>query len=143
MPKMADDGDDLDRALDAARDRGRLRAAELLSGETTLDAAAFADLLGVSSATVEAKRERREVLALENASGSFRFPAWQIDQEGKPFAILPKLFELLGDSPWAVYRFLIQRHAALGGASARDTLMRGRAEQVVEAAEGLAHGTFA
>lgn len=139
---MADE-DDLDRALGAARERGRRRAAEILSGMGMPDAEAFANLLGVSRATVETMRERHEILALDDANGGFRFPAWQVDQEGKPFAVMPRLFELLGDSSWTVYRFLVQHHPELGGASARDDLRRGRVDQVIEAAEGSARGIFA
>jgi len=69
-------------------------------------------------------------------------PPWQIDENGKPFDVLPKLFELLGDSPWTVYRFLVQRHADLDGASAQDYLRRGRADQVVETAESVARGAY-
>lgn len=136
-------GDDLDRALDAARERGRLRAAEVLSGEEMLSAEDFAELLGVSRVTINAKRQRHEVLALEGAKRGFRFPAWQLDENGKPYDILPKLFELLGDSPWTVYRFLVQRHAALDGASAQDYLRRGRANHIIEVAESVARGDFA
>lgn len=141
--RLADNEDDLDRALDAARERGRLRAAEVLSGEEMLSAEEFAELLGVSRVTVNAKRQKHEVLALEGAKRGFRFPAWQVDENGKPFEVLPKLFELLGDSPWTVYRFLVQRHAELDGASARDYLRHGRADQVVETAESVARGAFA
>ena len=116
---MADNDDGLDRALEAARERGQLRAAEILSGEAMLSGEAFAELLGVSRATVNAKSQRREILALEDANGDFRFPAWQVDASGRPFEVLPTLFELLGDSPWTVYRFLDQHHPELGGATAR------------------------
>ena len=139
----AGDEDDLDRALDAARERGRLRASEILSGEEMLSAEAFAELLGVSRVTVNAKRQKHEVLALEGAKRGFRFPAWQVDENGKPFEVLPKLFELLGDSPWTVYRFLVQRHPELDGARAQDLLRRGRTETVIEAAESVAQGAFA
>lgn len=137
------DEDDLNLALDAARERGRLRAAEVLSGEEMLSAEEFAELLGVSRVTVNAKRQKHEVLALEGAKRGFRFPAWQVDENGKPFEVLPRLFELLGDSPWTVYRFLVQRHPELDGASAQDFLRRGRADQVVETAESVARGAFA
>ena len=142
--RAADDNeDDLDRALDAARARGRLRASEILSGEEMLSADDFAELLGVSRVTVNAKRQRHEVLALEGAKRGFRFPAWQVDENGKPFDVLPRLFELLGDSPWTVYRFLVQRHPELDGARAQDLLRRGRSTAVIEAAESVAQGAFA
>ena len=141
--RAADDEDDLDRALDAARVRGRLRASEILGGEEMLSADDFAELIGVSRVTVNAKRQRHEVLALEGAKRGFRFPAWQVDENGKPFAVLPRLFELLGDSPWTVYRFLVQHHPELDGARAQDFLRRGRSAAVIEAAESVAQGAFA
>lgn len=77
------------------------------------------------------------MLGLEGAKRGFRFPAWQISEEGKPFAALPELFERLGGAPWAVYRFLIQHHPELEGSTALEALRRGRDEGVLEAAENV------
>lgn len=132
----------LDRALDAARERGRLRAIEILNGEDMLSAEEFAALLGVSRMTVNTKRQRHEVLALDGPKRGYRFPAWQVDENGKPFAALPELFALLGDSPWTIYRFLMQRHPELGGARGADLLHRGRSDEVLEAAESAARGAL-
>jgi hypothetical protein len=137
------DPDDLDAALAAARARGQKRAAEILAGDEMLSTEAFAEHLGISPPTVHAKRQKHEVLALDGAKRGFRFPAWQLDENGKPFAALPRLFEELGDSPWTVYRFLIQHHGALGGATGVQLLRSGQDDALVEAAEGLKQGTFA
>ncbi|WP_206694616.1 hypothetical protein [Novosphingobium sp. NBM11] len=134
--------DRLDDALRAARERGRLRAAEILDQADMLTAEAFAERLGVSRVTVNARRQKHELLGLDGAKRGFRFPAWQVDEDGKPLGMLPQLFELLGDSPWGVYRFLTQRHAVLNGATAREALGRGKTEQVLQAAESLARGDF-
>ncbi len=136
------DADDLDAALAAARERGGVRVAEILAGDEMLSAEAFAELLGVSRVTVNAKRQRHEVLAVDGARRGFRFPAWQVDQNGKPFAAIPQLFQKLGDSPWAVYRFLVQRHPELDGATGVDALRQGRTDDVLEAAESLAAGAL-
>ena len=85
-PAASGGEDDLQSALDAARERGRLRAAEILNGEEMLPADAFAELLGISRVTVNAKRQRHEVLALDGAKRGFRFPAWQVGENGKPLA---------------------------------------------------------
>ena len=135
--------DRLEAALHAARERGRLRSAEILEGDDMLTAEEFAERLGVSRVTINARRQKHELLGLDGAKRGFRFPAWQVDEDGKGFDALPKLFELLGDSPWGVYRFLTQRHSVLDGASAKDALTRGRAKQVLQAAESLAQGDFA
>jgi hypothetical protein len=133
----------LEGALEAARERGRLRSAEILDQSDMLTAEAFAGRLGVSRMTVNARRQKHELLGLDGAKRGFRFPAWQVDENGKAFDVLPKLFDLLGNNPWTVYRFLTQRHAALGGVSAKDALRQGKAALVVQAAESLAQGDFA
>jgi hypothetical protein len=136
-------GDDLLRAIDAARTRGRERVAEILSGDDMLSADAFAALIGTSRMTVNAWRRNHQVLGLEGAKRGYRFPAWQVGDEGKPFAALPALFERLGGLSWTVYRFLIQSHAELGGMTGRDALRRGQIARTLDAAESVARGDFA
>ena len=139
-PEVADA--DLDRALAAARERGQRRVAEILSDPDMLSADNLARLLGTTRATINTKRQNRQLLGLEGATRGFRFPSWQIGEDGKPFAALPTLFDRLGDSPWAVYRFLVQSHPELDGETARDALRKGRTADVIEAAESVAE-TFA
>jgi hypothetical protein len=133
---------DLDRALAAARERGRRRVAEILSDPDMLSAENLARLLGTTRATINTKRQNHQLLGLEGAIRGFRFPSWQIGDDGKPFAALPTLFESFGDSPWAVYRFLVQSHPELDGETGRDALRKGRTADVIEAAESVAE-TFA
>jgi hypothetical protein len=135
-------GADLDRALAAARERGQRRVADILSDPDMLNADNLARLLGTTRATVNTKRQNRQLLGLEGATRGFRFPSWQIGEDGKPFAALPTLFDRLGDSPWAVYRFLVQSHPELDGETGRDALRKGRTADVIEAAESVAE-TFA
>ena len=90
---------DLDRALAAARERGRRRVAEILSDPDMLSAENLARLLGTTRATINTKRQNHQLLGLEGATRGFRFPGWPIGEDGKPFAALPTLFDRLGDSP--------------------------------------------
>lgn len=129
---------DLDAALKAARSRGRARITEILSAPDMLSAAAFATLTGVSQMTVNSWRRKHRVLGLRGTKGGFRFPAWQIGEGNKPFATLPRLFDQLGESPWAVYRFLVQRHPELNGLTGREALQRGQTNKVIDAAESVA-----
>jgi hypothetical protein len=140
---VSTEDDRLEAALDAARERGRVRSALILDRSDMLTAEAFAGRLGVSRMTVNARRQKHELLALDGAKRGFRFPAWQVDEDGKAYDVLPKLFDLLGDNPWTVYRFLTQRHAVLDGVAAKDALHQGKAMQVLQAAESLAQGDFA
>ncbi|HRK96171.1 MAG TPA: hypothetical protein PK694_07620, partial [Rhodospirillales bacterium] len=134
---------DLQRALEEARGRGRARAAEILAAEDMLSADKFAALLGTTRMTVNTKRQNHQVLGLDGAKRGFRFPAWQVDEDGKPFSALPALFERLGGGPWSVYRFLVQAHPELGGLTGREALRRGKADLALEVAESISQGTFA
>ncbi len=128
----------LARALDAARARGRGRVAEILGGPDMLSGDDFAQLIGTTRATVNVRRQNHQVLGLQGATRGFRFPAWQVDDEGKPFTALPELFDVLGGSPWAVYRFLVQHHPELDGLTGAEALRQGRSHDVVDAAAGTA-----
>jgi len=131
----------LEGALAKARERGRGRVAEILNGEDMLSADAFANLLGTTRVTVNAKRQNRQILGLEGAKRGFRFPSWQIGPDGKPFSALPDLFEKFGDDGWAVYRFLMQRHPELDGLSGREAFQQGKTTQAIEAAESVARNS--
>lgn len=127
---------ELAAALAAARARGRLRAAEILGGDDMLSADAFAKMLGTTRMTVNTKRQSGQVLGLDGAKRGFRFPVWQLDAEGKPYAALAVLHERLG-GPWAVYRFLVQPHGELDGLTGREALERGKVKAALEAAESV------
>jgi len=129
---------DLHAALRAARERGNVRLAEILDSEEMLSADEFAHLLGTTRVTVNAKRQKRQVLGLEGAKRGFRFPRWQLGTNGKPFSALPDLFDRLGDDAWAVYRFLLQHHPELDGLTGRELLEQGKGKEAVEAAESIA-----
>jgi hypothetical protein len=134
--------DDLATAIEAAKSVGRVRVAEILSGTDMLNDDKFGELLGVSRATINTKRQKHQVLGLEGAKRGFRFPAWQVGEDGKPFAALPELFDRLGKNPWTVYRFLVQHHPELDGLTGYEALQRGQSETVVNMAESLARGAF-
>ena len=118
-----------------------MRAGVVLAGEDMLSAEAFAELLGTSRVTVNAKRQAGQLLGLEGAKRGYRFPAWQLDGDGRPYAELPGLLETLR-VPWTVYRFLVQRQGALDGLTGREALERGKGADVLAAAEGVARGDF-
>ncbi|MER9203902.1 XRE family transcriptional regulator [Mesorhizobium sp. M0933] len=133
---------DLEATLAGARARGRKRVAEIVAGEDMLSADAFAKLLGTSRVTVNAKRQSGQVLGIDGAKRGFRFPVWQLDRDGRPFGALPALHAMLGNSAWAVYRFLESRHGVLDGRTGRRALQQGDDASVLAAAEGMARGDF-
>ncbi|MER8778561.1 XRE family transcriptional regulator [Mesorhizobium sp. M0977] len=133
---------DLEAALAGARARGRKRVAEIVAGEDMLSADAFAKLLGTSRVTVNARRQSGQVLGIDGAKRGFRFPVWQLDEDGRPFGALPALHAMFGNSAWAVYRFLVSRHRALDGRTGLRALQQGDDASVLAAAEGMARGDF-
>jgi len=128
----------LDRSVVAARERGRDRVEKILSGEDMLTVEGMAELLGTTRMAIDTKRQSHQLLALEGRERGFHFPRWQVGDDGKPFDALPALFDRLGGSPWAVYRFLVQHHAELGGLTGREALAKGQSAEAVEAAESVA-----
>ena len=101
-----------------------------------LSAEAFAEVLGTARVTVNTKRQSGQVLGLDGAKRGFRFPLWQLNAEGKPFAELPILHKQLGGA-WAVYRFLVQQHGELDGLTGQQALERGKSKAVLTAAESV------
>lgn len=123
-------------ALGAARERGRLQGAEILAGDDMLNVDDFATMLRATQATLNTMRLIGEVLGLDGAKRGFRFPVWQLDGDGKPFAELASLHERLG-GPWAVFRFLMQPHGELNGLTGREALERGKGRAALKAAESI------
>lgn len=131
---------ELEDALAAARERGKVSAARILAGPEMLTSDEMAVHLGVSRETVNRLRQRQELIGLQAAKRGFKYPDWQI-VNGHPLRGLPQLHGIMHNSPWAVYRFLLEEHDALGGRRALDLLRKGRLEHVLLAAEALGYGT--
>lgn len=135
--------DALANALGAARARGAMLKEELLADPEMLNTAGMAERLGMSEEGVRLKRRRHEILGLEFAKRGIRYPGWQVLPDRQLLPALPRLFALLGDDPWRLFRFLQQRHRELGGLRAVEALRKGRVEAVLAAAENAASGAFA
>jgi hypothetical protein len=132
----------LTEALATARTRGAEVKEELLADPDMLNTAAIADLLGMSEEGVRLKRKRHEILGLESAKRGIRYPAWQVLEGRQLLPALPRLFAMLGDDPWRLFRFLQQHHNEIGGDRALDALRLGRVDGVLAAAENTATGAF-
>ena len=142
VEETGEPSDDLKAALTEARARGKKRVSEILAADDMLTAEAFADLLGVSRVTVNSRRQNGQLLGIDGAKRGFRFPAWQLDDDGRPFETLPELQQILGGSAWAVYRFLVTPQGGLNGLTGLDALRSKKPDEVIEAAKGIAHGDF-
>jgi hypothetical protein len=143
LPNPTEPDTTLAGALTAARARGMALKEELLADPDMLNTASIAERLGMSEEGVRLKRKRHEILGLEFAKRGIRYPGWQILPDRQLLPALPRLFALLGDDPWRLFRFLQQHHSELGGRRALEALRRGRVEAVLAAAENAASGAFA
>ena len=132
----------LDAAVARAKARGATKVADILKGADMLTARDFGPLIGASHETINTKRKRHEVLGLEGATRGVKYPRWQVTEAGLPLPGLARLFEVLGEQPWTVYRFLRARHAELSGKTALDVLKTGRIDAVVDVAKNQAVGAF-
>jgi len=129
-------------AIARAKARGAVKATEILKGGDMLTAHAFGELIGASHETVNTKRKRHELLGLQGATRAVRYPRWQVTDNGLPLPGLARLFGVLGEQPWTVYRFLRTEHAELGGKTALEALKAGQVEAVVGVAENQSAGAF-
>lgn len=125
-------------ALAAARQRGESRAAEILAGDDMLSADEMAVRLGVSRVSVNGKRKRHALLALQGAARGFKYPSWQLDRNDRPFPALAAIADRLGGDEWTLYRFLVQHHNELGGMTGIEALRKRRDVDVLAAAESVA-----
>ena len=135
--------DPLASALARAKARGATKAFDILKTADMLTARDFGPLIGASHETVNTKRKRHEILGLAGATRGIKYPRWQVTDAGMPLPGLARLFGVLGEQPWTVYRFLRTTHAELGGKTALDALKAGQIDAVVGVAENQAAGAFA
>lgn len=142
LEDIAPEPDALDVALSAARDRGKQRVADILSGPEMLSADDIAAEIKVSRETVNNKRKRHELLGLEGPKRGVRFPRWQLSDRGELLPGLPQLFSVIGDRPWAIYRFLLQPHGALDGRTGLEAIKSGDIERVADVARSIGEGAF-
>lgn len=134
-------GDALDNAMARARARGDKRVEEILGSPVMISGQEFGRLLGVTPQAVGKWRRKGLVLGLQGRTRIFRYPKWQITDDGQ---LLPGLKELTGElvHPWAVYRFLLQNHPELNGKTGLECLKAGRIDDVIEAVRGIGQGRF-
>jgi hypothetical protein len=131
-----------DDALAPAIKRGEATVAKILSRPDMLTGERFAQLVGMSRMAIHKRREKNEVLGLEGAKRGVRYPAWQLDDDGRPVSGLSELLPKFAGKPWAAYRFLLQPHAGLGAMTAMDALKAGKKKAVLEAADTFVSGDF-
>ncbi|MFG6082148.1 hypothetical protein ACEUZ9_002791 [Paracoccus litorisediminis] len=134
---MLEDDPEMQSARDRALERGKVLAAEILSGSCMLTGEEMAARLGITAGELNAARAGGEVLGLDGAGIGWRYPDWQIGGNHQPYPGLSDLHAGLCGS-WAVYRFLVGEQPELDGVTGLEAMRAGRFPEIRAAAES--HG---
>lgn len=99
---------ELDAALEAGRARGRVRVAEILAQADMLSATQFGARIGCSRYEVAHKFRKGEIIGLKGTYGAYRYPAWQVDDQGNVLTGLKQALDLTEDNSWSAYSYLME-----------------------------------
>ena len=130
---------DVAAAIDRARARGALSAAEILDGPDMLRGAEIAVRMGMTRQAVHKAAAGGRLLALTGGSRDVRYPAWQLDETGARLEGLPEVIAALGPG-WPSYRFLVSADAS--GLTAWQRMAAGETSAVLFEARAWARGDY-
>lgn len=121
--------------LDAARQRGRVAAAEILSRPDMLSSDDMASRLGMTRQGIDKRRRKGELFALQGERRGYVYPGWQVGENGRVVPGLTEVLAALPGGPWTQYRFFVTHHGSLGDRTAAEALRAGDLQAVLAAAE--------
>lgn len=98
--------DDLDRAIAAAEERGKVAVAAMADTEEMLSTAEIAERIEISRQAVAKRRDYGQILALKAGPKSLRYPDWQILPTGQVVEGIQEILQRLDGDGWAAYRML-------------------------------------
>lgn len=125
--------------LTPARARARAVKQRLLDeGGGVLEAGSVARLLGVSPQAVHQRRKRGTLLAVQEPSGQWVFPAVQFEPPELANELGPVLAEFRTSNPWTRLSVMLSEAPSLGGKRPIDALREGDVEGAMEAVRGFA-----
>jgi hypothetical protein len=117
------------QAIARALDRGVLARKEMEQEEGgARSSEQIAELLGITRQAVDQRRKARKLIAWQDAAGHWRFPVWQFNETGRPFAELASILEGLPGDPWSDMIFFLSESESLR-ARPLDLLRRGKGKQ--------------
>lgn len=129
--------DALSVALSAARERGRLSLRKICNEPDMLTKEQFATRAHITMDAVEELLWLGAILALRAPGRGYRFPDWQLDADGNPYAGLMGLHHAFSFETWSVYRFLVQTHVGLDGLTGLEALQVGKASAAISVAGSM------
>jgi hypothetical protein len=123
--------------IDKAAVRGLLERQKLLSQEGGLMTGADLGRLfrpSITRQAVDLRRNKRELLALEDGAGHFGYPAWQVHEGRALPGLAPALAALDSEDPLAAVLFYLDPDPRLDGKRPLDAARAGEGELVTRLA---------
>lgn len=115
---------------------------ELLRQPDMLPSQEFADRIALTRQQLNAWRKQGKVLAIEGAKRGFRYPAWQVAEDGRILDGIPQIIAEFGGQHVAAYRFLSTPLEILGGKAPWMLLRDGQRQRIVDLAKGARRGDY-
>jgi hypothetical protein len=128
---------ELEAALKAARERGKIRITELADDPDYLTAPQMSVRMGINEAELMNGVELDFVLALDLGQHGLRFPIWQLGEDNKPLPGIEELIEEFEGQQWRLVRFLMAEDRYL-----LKRMRNGDSAYVVGLAQGWNEGGF-
>ncbi|MFW5968661.1 MAG: hypothetical protein ACOCV2_14140 [Persicimonas sp.] len=117
--------DETDSAWLKARLRGIETKRELLRAEGgAVSSAQMGELLGITRQAVNKRRTKNQLLAVQSGGRGYRYPLWQVADDGTLFGLEDVLAVLESYDPWMTLQFFVRENTRLGGERPLDLLRR-------------------
>ncbi len=109
-----------------ARLRGRRQKEELLNAEGgTASSSAMGELLSITRQAVDQRRKEGKLLALQPGGRAYRYPVWQVDDDGTLNGLKEVLDILEEQDPWMSMQFFLRENPRLQNRRPLDVLREG------------------
>ncbi|MEO6944775.1 MAG: hypothetical protein ABI053_08695 [Lacisediminihabitans sp.] len=104
------------------------------------DAAGLASWKQVSRQAIHRQMQKRRILGLRTSDREIIYPAWQFNTQGTALPLMKDVLDALdpeGRDPWGDALWLRTPSKRWGGRSPAELLRAGKADQVLEVAQGI------
>lgn len=132
----------INKAMDAARARGRVAIRSILDSDEMLNDEAAALMMDCPLPSFMTAYENGFVLGVEYDGRQF-FPDWQFRYDGQPFEEIAEINTIFDRRFWEIYRFMKARHPALNRHTAIDVMRMSREPRLRPVAENWIEGGYA
>lgn len=142
LTSSSDKQSPLEGALARARERGQVRAAEILSGKEMISGDELGRLIGISRQAIDKRRKAGDLIALDGPARGVKYPRWQVSDDGFILPGISEVLTLCNGQAWTAYRHLVSEFPDGTGDALYTKLRQGFEEEVLDYVESLTRGEF-